>query len=1049
MFRAIRLFLLLALASLLIARSSQAQPAEANPAAQLLREKYQSERADAIKAQFPAALLARADDLAKRGEAALANNPKAAARYFRDARWQLPYLPAGLPAHVVRVFGESRMRHSGSVNALAYNHAGTLLASASDDGTAKVWDLGNGREVVTYRGHLEQPDDPTRSGTNVLGVADVAFHPKENVVASCCGNQVHLWDPTTGKPIKTILNIGKTDKPLKSLAYSPDGKFLAVGGDDGILRVIESDTGKAKYTSPSRNARLEKVAWSSNGNLVGVGDSNSQVAVYAPNQSNQLAMAVQGVDRGAVLGVDFTSDSGAVLTCGDDGKARLTAGTKPDGSNAGNTATKMREYVGHTGSVTCLKLVPKEGAYFVTGGADKTVRVWEVASQKQFRSFQGHLTRITAVGARGDSGQIASGSEDGAIRLWDLNSIDEHRALSEATDSLWAVAFSPDGKRLAAAGSDRSIRVYDPDNGKLEATLSGAKSPITSLAFFPDSNRLAAAGGDKLVVIWDVTSRKVIKEFPGHESAILSVAVSDDGKLIVSGGAVGDRTVRGFTPEGDKSQWIYTARSAVCAVAIRKGGKNVAVGLADGSLVMLGIAGTRPKDIMQSAHVAGVSCLAFSPDGNRLASVGGDGILRVWTVGDNGLLSQLVRFDGQVKVGTHDPAGTFTPLTGVAFAPDGRYVAAVGADKVVRVWDVETKSEVRGLRGHTDWVTAVAFSPDGRLLASVGVERDKSVRIFELPPLDTSSSSGHALGVNAVAVSPDGKIVATASTDQTIKLWDLGSGQPVATLVGNADTPLALAFLGNEALVLGTRLHTADSGRLHFWQTHPPQITNSVVTGEACAVIAASDGSKLAIWTRRPAVGPIKNNFYELLTSKGVALSAPLSDKGRDVTTATFSADLALAISGDESGMVRIWDLAKKERLGDDYPIHVNRIVDLGITPDKKTLVAMDSKGLVKIASISDPKQREVVGTCLAHETGARALLVSSTGTTFVTVGGDNEVKAWSLATDSLKDPKPIRTWRLPVSVNGLAFTPGGDRLVTANSDGTAYVLQLPGGDSK
>ena len=161
------------------------------------------------------------------------------------------------------------------------------------------------------------------------------------MIASVCGNQVHLWDPETGKPIKTILNIGKVDKPLRALAYSPDGKFLAVGGDDGILRVVESDSGKEKYKSPSRNARLETVTWSPNGNLVAVGDGQGQVAVYAPNQPNQLAMAVQGVDIGGVLGVAFTADSGAVLTCGSDGKIRLTFGPKPDGTSAGNTATRL------------------------------------------------------------------------------------------------------------------------------------------------------------------------------------------------------------------------------------------------------------------------------------------------------------------------------------------------------------------------------------------------------------------------------------------------------------------------------------------------------------------------------------------------------------------------------------------------------------------------------------------------------------------------------------------------------------------------------------
>jgi WD40 repeat protein len=343
-------------------------------------------------------------------------------------------------------------------------------------------------------------------------------------------------------------------------------------------------------------------------------------------------------------------------------------------------------------------------------------------------------------------------------------------------------------------------------------------------------------------------------------------------------------------------------------------------------------------------------------------------------------------------------------------------------------------------------VTAVAFSPDGRSIASVGVDKDRALRIFDLPRLDTSPTGGHALAVNAIAVSTDGKTIATASIDQTIKLWDLASGRLLGTLIGSSDVPLSVAFAGSGGLVLGTQLPSGVTGRLHFWQTMPGALTNSVATGEVFSVAAANDGSRIAAWASRQAVGESKNNSYELYDAKGNLLSS-LTDKGREVSCATFATDLAWAIAGDDAGVVRIWDLAKKERVGEDYPIHVNRVVDVGVTPDKKTLVALDAKGLLKIANIADAKGREVVGSVVAHKTGARAILVSPSGTTFLTVGNDNEIKLWSLAANAVKEPRAIRSWKLSVSVNGAAFTPDGTQVVTGNADGTAYVLQLPAGD--
>ena len=1001
---------------------------------------FQAERDQALKGNFPKEIVARADELASRGDKALAGGHLASAmRYYRDARWQLPYLPPGLPEHVVRVFGDSRLRHSDRVNALSYNSDKTLLASCSRDGTVKVWDLGNGREVTTYRGHLDQPDDPTRGTTNKLGVSDVAFHPKKKLIASASGNQVHLWEPDTGKYVKTLFTLGRTEKPIKPIAFSPDGKYLAIGADDGILRVIEVETGKEQYKSPSRNTRIESLAYSPNGNMIVVGDNNTQIAIYAPAQTNQLVMTVPGIDLGGVQGVAFTPDNSAVVACGLDSKVRLTAGPKPDGTSAGNTTTKLREYIGHSGPVSALAITP-DGNSLVTGGSeDSTIRVWELSSGKQLRLFQcyqkGKNKGVSALTVRGDGKQIASGSEDGSMRLWDLNAVDEHRAFTEASDSLWAVAASPDGKRVATAGGDKIIRIYNMETAKLEVSLPGAKSPITSLAFFPDSNRLAAAGGDQVVAIWDIARAKVIAKFQGHESAILTLAISDDGKWFVSGSA--DRTVRAFDPVGEKLLWTWTGRSAVCSVAVQHGNKFVALGLADGTLVILDVTGSVPKDISnQTSHVAGIACVAFSPNGERLASVGGDGILRLWTINENGTPALLHKFEGQVKTGV---GGGPSPLTGVAFSPDNRFVATVGADSVVRVWDTFTRTESRSLRGHSDWVTAVSFSPDGRFLFSVGVEKDRALRVFELPQIETAYSGGHTPGVNAVAVSPDGKTVATAGTDQTIKLWEATTGKELSTLLGSADEiPFSLAYLGNDSLVLGVGLK--ETGRLHFWKTSTGRLVKTISTGEVYNVVSNADGSKVAAWVARPGVGDYKNFAYELFDSKGNQLSS-LADKGRKVLAATFSADLLWAIAGDDKGNLLIWDLAAQKPVGDPWSPFTSAFLDVGITPNKKHLVAADDRGLVKVADIA---KREIIGSLTPHKSGVRSIVISPAGTTFLTVGNDGEIKSWSLDPANLKEPKATRTWLLPVTVNGATYSPDGKQVATANADGTAYLLEMP-----
>ena len=375
----------------------------------------------------------------------------------------------------------------------------------------------------------------------------------------------------------------------------------------------------------------------------------------------------------------------------------------------------------------------------------------------------------------------------------------------------------------------------------------------------------------------------------------------------------------------------------------------------------------------------------------------------------------------------------YSPVTAVAFSPDGRFVASCGADQVVHVWDVQTKGETRGLRAHTDWATAVAFSPDGRYLASAGA--DRTGRLFELTQQDTAPPPGHTQQVRAVAVSPDGRTAATASTDKTIKLWNLADGRETATLIGAAEKIYTVGFLGNDRLVSGGEMPTGDAGRVQFWTVRPPKAGRGVATGRTYAVVGAADGTRAAAWTTRPGVGEESKHAYETFDAAGTTLDT-LNDPGRDVQAASFSADLAWVAAGDKTGTVRLWDLAKKDRVGGDWPLFVKSVADLAVTPDKRFLVAVDAAGLVKVGDVAG---RETLASAEAHPGGINGLVLSPKGDTFVTVGSDGEVKAWTVA-----GLKPVRSWKCPVVVWGAAYTPDGKSLVTANGDGTAYVLEMP-----
>lgn len=975
-----------------------------------LLAKFQKERDEAEKS-FSKAEIGAADEFAKRAEDALKDgNLVAAARLARDARWLVPFRPSGLPEHVIRVIGTARLRHSDRINGLSYSPDGERLASCSRDGTVRVWDLGNGREIVSYKGHLDvagaKPED-----VNVFRAAGVCFSPDGKTIVSSGGNEVHVWDAATGE---TRHKLKGHKKLVRAVAYGADNNTVVSGSDDQTMILWDVAKEKPVYTSPEQSQRIEGITVGSKGRMIATINASGEVAVYAPATDKKLLMSMPATDASqAGFGVGFAGDG--VVTCGGDNKAKLTAIPALDGTGT-QAGTTIRSYLGHSDKINALA-VSLDGKVLVTGSSDKTVRIWEVFTGKQTLTFQGHLGWVTAVAIRPDGKQVASGGEDGSVRLWPLADADEHRAAVDAQAPLWSAAYSPDGSKLASGGADKIIRVYDA-NVKSAKPLTGHKRAVTAVAFY-GNDKLVSAGGDALVKFWDIGAGTAT-DLKGHESAVLAVAVDEPTKLLVSGSV--DRSVKGWDAEGKKEKWSWAGKSAVCAVAIRKGGKQVAVGTADGGLSVLALDGSEPKLLGSlPAHSAGVACVTYSADGSRLATCGGDGIVRIWNVPATGVPVALSKFEPASKA----PNSLVPPVTAIAFSADGRYLAAGGADSITRVWDIQTGAEHRAFRGHTDWVTAIAFRPDGGAVMSAGV--DKAVRIFETARPDSVASAGHALPARCIGINKAGNTIITGAEDKTVKVWDLDSGREIATLSGAADAINAVGFAGPDRVVAA-----GDDQRIRWWSLKPVGELRSASTGRVFNMAAAADGSKVAVvWARRDE----KLAAFEIFPGDGSGSPTQVTEKGRSLTCASVSADCTIGITGGEDGVIRLWNLESKDRIGGDWPLFVKSAADLGLTPDKSTLIAIDLDGKVKIANV---KTRESKTTFQAVSGGVNGIVVAPTGKSFATLSADGEVKVWDL------EGKEIRAWKLPAAANAAAFTPTGNRLVTANRDGTLYVLELP-----
>ncbi len=554
--------------------------------------------------------------------------------------------------------------HTKPVVSIAFNRGGSLMVTASQDGTARVWQTEQWLALAV---------EPTKPGSlavlsdHVETVNDAEFSPNgQYIVTASDDNTLRVWNANGGKP-RAILK-GHSHR-VKQARFSPDGKLIASASLDGTTRVWNAVTGRLVATHQHPLA-VTSVAFNPDSDRLVTASQDSPVRIWDARGPRPLG-ALEG-HVGAVYSAEFSPDGELIVTASEDRTARVWET---------DSRRLLATLSGHTGRVNRAAF-SSDSKSVVTASNDQTARVWEATTGRGLAELRGHTAHVSDAVFIQDGRYVLTASDDGAARIWDprlglsrytlrsdqLNyraavsaegwlavfddgngqvlvknirtrdqlstlrlTTEESERLKKGDLRITSLALSPDSRQVAAGYSNGSARIWNSTTGAPVASLNtNHNSEINSVAFSPDGRWVVTASADATARIWEAASGKTLVELAGHKSQVNSAAFSPSGKWIVT--ASTDNTAR-----------IWEA-----------------------------VTGHQHKELRDTVPL---NQAAFSPDENWIVTACENSQARLWAVRTATIVARFGGHGGLVK--------------SAAFHPGGELIVTASTDGVAQVFKCE------------------------------------------------------------------------------------------------------------------------------------------------------------------------------------------------------------------------------------------------------------------------------------------------------------------------------------------------------------------------
>jgi len=522
----------------------------------------------------------------------------------------------------------------------------------------------------------------------------------------------------------------------------------------------------------------------------------------------------------------------------------------------------------HTSQVNRVVFSPS-GTLLASGGGDANLRLWEVGSGRELQTLA-HPGPVSVVAWSPSEKLLASGDRTGVIRLWQIEwgsgtCVQMHQGHSAWIEGL---AFAPDGKTLASASYDGTIKLWDLGSWQTHKSLFTQMAWRRRAVWSPDGRILATCSFDRNIYLWDGKTYRFLLSLHEHTAAVYDLAFTSDSNSLLS-----------VSEDGALRVWDVSAASTLSKAE----GLNPSVITGQGIHVMRGYTGT-------------LYDVDWNSDHSRVASMGSDGLINVYTVAEGALYRS---FSGNTPI-----------MFGISWRADGRWLAASKMGNLITLWDMQSGDQSRELADPDNSSIVfygVAWRPDGQRLAAGTSSHGALVWDVTTARL-VRPGTAFPTRIRFVAWSPDGEQLAGGGDNGIVYVWDANNGALRQQLTGNGGMITGLAW-SPAGTLLGASASGKEHGEIFIWDPnrgeHKHTLGGDKGTIHTLAwgasnevVISGGDDGKLRWWD----------------VAQGTCVHVRLAHEGAVQALRRTTDGTTLASCGDD-GAIMLWDLESGSHL--------------------------------------------------------------------------------------------------------------------------------------